>query len=109
MYKGLLTGTFDRGRLQSLAEDDHRRRDPRFQEPRISRYLELVEELKRLAAAQGRTVAELAIAWVLRRPEVTAAIVGARSADQVDAFVRAGDWVLSEELQAQIAALSFEG
>lgn len=105
MYKGLLTGRFSRERLQHLAEDDHRRRDPRFQEPQISANLKLVEQLTPLAQHEGRTLGELAIAWVLRRPEVTCAIVGARSAAQVDEFVAAGDWVLPAELESRIDEL----
>jgi aryl-alcohol dehydrogenase-like predicted oxidoreductase len=105
MYKGLLSGRFNRERLHLLAEDDHRRRDPRFQEPQISANLKLAEGLSRTAEGEGKTLAELAIAWVLRRPEVTAAIVGARSAAQVDEFVTAGDWPLSTELESRIEGL----
>jgi len=105
MYKGLLTGRFDRERLQRLAEDDHRRKDPRFQEPQISANLKLVEDLSPLVRQEGRTLGELAIAWVLRRPEVTSAIVGARSAEQVDEFVAAGDWSLPAELESRIERL----
>ena len=105
MYKGLLTGRFNRERLQRLAEDDHRRKDPRFQEPQISANLKLVEDLSPLVRQEGRTLGELAIAWVLRRPEVTSAIVGARSAEQVDEFVAAGDWSLPAELESRIERL----
>ena len=105
MYKGLLSGRFNRERLRHLAEDDHRRRDPRFQEPQISANLKLAEGLSRIAEGEGKTLAELAIAWVLRRPEVTAAIVGARSASQVDEFVTAGEWPLSAELESRIEGL----
>ena len=105
MYKGLLTGRFNRERLQRLAEDDHRRKDPRFQEPQISANLKLVEDLSPLVRREGRTLGELAIAWVLRRPEVTSAIVGARSAEQVDEFVAAGDWSLPAELESRIERL----
>jgi len=105
MYKGLLTGRFNRERLQHLAEDDHRRKDPRFQEPQISTNLKLVERLVPLAQREGRTLGELAVAWVLRRPEVTSAIVGARSAAQVDEFVAAGDWALTAEIVSRIEEL----
>lgn len=105
MYKGLLTGRFNRERLQHLAEDDHRRKDPRFQEPQISTNLKLVERLVPIAQREGRTLGELAVAWVLRRPEVTSAIVGARSAAQVDEFVAAGDWSLPAGLESQIEGL----
>jgi aryl-alcohol dehydrogenase-like predicted oxidoreductase len=105
MYKGLLTGRFTRERLQHLAEDDHRRRDPRFQEPQISANLKLVADLSPWAQQERRTLSELAIAWVLRRPEVTSAIVGARSAQQVDEFAAAGDWSLPAGLQTRIEEL----
>lgn len=97
MQKGLLTGKVTREWVDSLAPDDHRRNDAQFQEPKLSQNLKLVDGLKAIAARSGKTAAQLAIAWTLRRPEVTAAIVGARRADQVDELVGAGDWQLSEE------------
>ncbi len=105
MYKGMLTGKITRERVRDLDKDDHRRRDPRFQEPQLSANLKLVEGLQALARREGRTTAELAISWVLRRPEVTAAIVGARNPTQIDEFVNAGDWSLPAELQLQIEDL----
>jgi len=97
MYKGLLTGKFTRERLQALPKDDHRRRDPRFQPPELDFNLELVDGLRRIAERNGRTVAQLAIAWVLRRPEVTSAIVGSRHPQQIEEIVPAADWELTEE------------
>ena len=76
---------------------DHRSRDPRFQSPQIEKHLKLVEGMSAIAAKHNRTVAELAIAWVLRRPEVTSAIVGGRRPSQVAETVKAADWVLSQE------------
>jgi len=105
MQKGLLTGKFTRERVQNLPEDDHRRRDPRFQDPELSANLKLVEDLRPIAEKSGRTVAQLAIAWVLRRPELTAAIVGARRPSQIEETVVAGDWVLSKKDIATIEAL----
>jgi aryl-alcohol dehydrogenase-like predicted oxidoreductase len=105
MQKGLLTGAFSRERVAALPPNDHRRNDPRFQDPQLSRNLALVEALKPIAARRGRTVAQLAIAWVLRRPEVTSAIVGARKASQVDETVRAGDFVLDPQDIAEIETL----
>ena len=105
MQKGLLTGKFTRERVRNLPEDDHRRRDPRFQEPELSANLKLVEDLRSIAEKGGRTLAQLAIAWVLRRPEVTAAIVGARRTSQIEETVVAGDWVLSKEDIAVIKTL----
>jgi len=105
MQKGLLTGKFTRERAANLPEDDHRGRDPRFQEPELSANLKLVENLRSIAEKSGKTVAQLAIAWVLRRPEVTAAIVGARRAAQIEETAVAGDWVLSKEDIAAIDML----
>lgn len=95
MQKGLLTGKFTRERVQNLAEDDHRREDRHFQEPEFVANITLVEGLRSLAGKSGRTIAQLAIAWVLRRSEVTAAIVGARHPSQIKETVAAGEWELS--------------
>lgn len=97
MQKGLLTGTFTSERMQNLPEDDHRRRDPMFQEPELSNNLAFVEKLCSVAEKKGRTVAQLAISWVLRRPEVTTAIVGARHPFQIEETVVAGELMLSKE------------
>jgi aryl-alcohol dehydrogenase-like predicted oxidoreductase len=104
MQKGLLTGKF-KARVDGLAADDHRLKDPNFQEPRLSAHLELVEGLRPIAARSGKTVAHLAIAWVLRRPEVTAAIVGARRPSQIEETAAAGDWGLSPDDLKDIDAL----
>jgi aryl-alcohol dehydrogenase-like predicted oxidoreductase len=95
MQKGMLTGKFSRERVQNLPQDDHRRRDPQFQEPLLSANLELVGRLDQIAREQGRTVSQLAIAWVLRRPEVSAAIVGSRKPSQIEEVISAADWDLS--------------
>ncbi len=97
MQKGLLTGKFTKERVKNLPPDDHRRSDPQFNEPLLSINLELVEKLKPIAEKHGRTLAQLAIAWVLRRPEVTAAIVGTRRPSQIEETFPAGDWELSAE------------
>jgi len=97
IQRGLLTGRFSVERFAALAPDDHRRRSADFNEPRFSATLELVEHLKKIAERNGRTCAELAISWVLRRPEVTAAIVGARRPQQILETAPASDWDLSEK------------
>lgn len=97
MQRGLLTGKFSRRHLATLAEDDHRRKNPDFQEPRLGATLELVEKLRPLAERNERTLAQLVIAWVLRRPEVTAAIVGARRPEQIKETAPASDWNLTEK------------
>jgi len=105
MQKGLLTGKFTRERIQKLAPDDHRRRDPHFREPELSANLELVEGLRAIADKSGMTVAQLAIAWILRRPEITAAIVGARRPSQIEETVVAADCELSKKDIAAIEKL----
>lgn len=106
MQKGLLTGKFSKQRMERLSEDDHRHQDPNFQEPRISANLNLAEGLTAIARRHGRTTAQMAIAWVLRRSEITAAIVGARCPSQIEETVLAGDWELShEDIQATDALL----
>lgn len=105
MQKGLLTGKITRERVRNLHESDHRRRDSNFREPRLSANLELVDALRVVAERRGKTLAQLAIAWVLRCPEVTAAIVGARRASQIEETVGVGEWVLSQEDTGFIEAL----
>lgn len=97
MQRGLLTGKFSQERLANLDLDDHRRRNPDFHEPRFSAALELVEHLRSIAERNGRTLSQLAISWVLRRPEITAAIVGARRPGQIAETAPASDWNLSSE------------
>ncbi|HVN56561.1 MAG TPA: aldo/keto reductase [Anaerolineaceae bacterium] len=108
MQKGLLTGKVTPEWVAGLPEDDHRRRDPRFQEPWLSNNIQLVERLKEIALRNRLTVSQLAIAWVLRRPEVTSAIVGARRPEQIEETVGAGDVTLSEEDQRAIEDLLSE-
>lgn len=105
MQAGLLTGKFTQERVAALPDDDWRPRNEFFQEPQLSANLELVEGLRPIAERNNKTVAQLAIAWVLRRPEVTAAIVGARHPSQIEETAAAGDWRLSAEELAEIDAL----
>ncbi len=105
MASGLLTGSFEKSKL---AKDDWRQRDPRFQEPRLSRVLSLVDELRTIAQKYGKTVAQLAIAWVLRHPAVTSAIVGARRVDQVEQNVGGTGWTLEQEDISRIDELLSE-
>lgn len=97
MQRGLLTGKFSQERLGALSLDDHRRKNPDFQDPQFTATLQFVDELRPIAERNGRTLAQLAISWVLRRPEVTAAIVGARRPEQIVETAPASDWVLSRE------------
>lgn len=97
MRSGLLTGKMTRERVQNLPSDDWRRNSSDFQEPRLSRNLELVELLEKIGREHGRSPAEVAIAWTLRHPAVTAAIVGGRRPDQVDGIIEAAEFRLGED------------
>jgi aryl-alcohol dehydrogenase-like predicted oxidoreductase len=108
MASGLLSGAMTRERIATMPPDDWRKTQNReFQEPRLTRNLRLVERLRDIGNRYGRSPGEVAIAWTLRHPNVTAAIVGARSAAQVDGFIGAADFRLSlgelEEIDQALA------
>lgn len=102
MKSGLLSGKMTRERIAAMPPDDFRRRTPEFNEPRLTRNLALVELLREIGARHGRTPGEVAIAWTLRRPEVTAAIVGLRSPEQLNGVIGAAEFRLSDEEIHQI-------
>jgi aryl-alcohol dehydrogenase-like predicted oxidoreductase len=104
MRSGLLTGKMTRERVQNLPSDDWRRKNSDFQEPRLSRNLELVELLEEIGKEHGRSPAEVAIAWTLRHPAVTAAIVGGRRPDQVDGIIGAAEFRLGDDELERIEA-----
>ncbi len=105
IQRGLLTGKFSHQRLAELAPDDHRRTNPDFTEPKFSATLKLVEQLKPIAERNNITPAQLAIAWVLRRDEVTSAIVGARRGEQIEETYKAADINLNTEDIEEIEVL----
>jgi aryl-alcohol dehydrogenase-like predicted oxidoreductase len=94
MASGLLTGGMTRERIEQLPDDDWRKGDPRFQEPRLARHLALVERLRTVATRHHIAPGAVAIAWTLRNPAVDAAIVGFRRPDQVDPLLPAADLAL---------------
>jgi aryl-alcohol dehydrogenase-like predicted oxidoreductase len=102
MGSGLLTGRMTRERIAALPDDDWRKDDPRFQDPRLSRHLATVQRLTGVAARHGTTPGAVAVAWALRHPAVDGAIVGFRAPDQVDAIVGAANLALSEDDIAMI-------
>jgi aryl-alcohol dehydrogenase-like predicted oxidoreductase len=97
MGSGLLTGAMTRDRIAKLPVDDWRKANPDFREPKLSKNLSLVERLRVVGARHGKSPAEVAIAWTLRHPAVTAAIVGARNAKQVDGIVGAAAFRLTPD------------
>jgi aryl-alcohol dehydrogenase-like predicted oxidoreductase len=97
MASGLLTGAMTRERATKLPKDDWRSSDPEFREPKLSRNLVLVERLREIGKRHGRSPGEVAIAWTLRNPAITGAIVGARNARQANGVMRAGELHLSDK------------
>jgi aryl-alcohol dehydrogenase-like predicted oxidoreductase len=94
---GLLSGKMTRERAATLPQNDCRRDLPDFNEPALSRNLELVEVLRQIAARVGRSAGEAAIAWTLRQAAVSGAIVGVRKPEQVDDDMNAAGFRWSEE------------
>lgn len=103
MASGLLTGKYTRTTMESIAVDDWRRKySEHFREPALTANFALVEKLEEIARRYNRTPGELAISWVLRRPELTAAIVGARRPSQIEDTAPASDWQLPAEVIREI-------
>jgi aryl-alcohol dehydrogenase-like predicted oxidoreductase len=104
MKNGLLSGAMTRERALSLPPDDWRSRNPQFQEPLLTRNLELVELLRHIGKRHGRTPGEVAIAWTLNNSAVTGAIVGLRKAAQIHGVIGALQFRLTNEEVAEIEA-----
>jgi aryl-alcohol dehydrogenase-like predicted oxidoreductase len=102
MGSGMLTGAMTRDRIANLPDDDWRKRSPGFQEPELSRRLELVARLERVAERLNVSPGAVAVAWTLRNPAVDGAIVGFRRPDQVDPILPAAELKLSDEDMAEI-------
>ncbi len=102
MESGLLTGSMTRERIANLPEDDWRKHSERFQEPQLSRNLALAEKLNEIGFTHNLSPGIVAIAWTLRQPAVTAAIVGARSPEQIENLLPAAEFRLSDAELAEI-------
>ncbi|MFZ5518669.1 MAG: aldo/keto reductase [Candidatus Zhuqueibacterota bacterium] len=102
MFSGLLSGKFDASRLQA---GDWRPKIEDFREPKLTRNLEFVEALRPIAAKYQKTVGQLAVAWVLHHPAVTAAIVGARNADQAEENIGGAGFTIAEDDREKIRLL----
>jgi aryl-alcohol dehydrogenase-like predicted oxidoreductase len=102
MMSGLLSGKMTRERIENFPEDDWRQRNEEFQEPRLSRNLKLASLLQDIGYPYNRTTAEVAIAWTLRHPAVTGAIVGGRRPEQVEEIIGAAEFRLSDSELEQI-------
>jgi aryl-alcohol dehydrogenase-like predicted oxidoreductase len=97
MVSGLLTGKMTAQRAAALPENDWRRNNVEFKEPRLSRNMRLVELLRQIGSGRGVTPGVVAVAWTLHNPAITAAIVGGRSARQVEELAPALEFRLTED------------
>ncbi len=102
MQSGLLSGLMTRERVADFPENDWRRRNEEFQEPRLSQNLALADKLREIALLYNRAPGEAAIAWTLANPAVSGAIVGARSPEQVDTLIGAAEFRLTESELGEI-------
>jgi aryl-alcohol dehydrogenase-like predicted oxidoreductase len=115
MASGLLTGAMTRERIASLQEDDWRKHDEDFNEPNLSNNLSLVENLREIGRRYGAAPGAIAVAWTLRNPAVTGAIVGARKPEQVNDMGKAaairltGNEVRELETDIELAAHGHPG
>ena len=106
MASGLLTGAMTPERISQLPEDDWRKHSPDFNEPKLSTNLALVERLREIGNRQKCFPGAVAVAWTLRHPAVTAAIVGARKPEQMDDVVAAAAIRLTESDLDEIEAVA---
>ncbi|MBK8138929.1 MAG: aldo/keto reductase [Chloroflexi bacterium] len=105
MQAGLLSGAMSHERIEKMDANDWRRKNPEFQEPHFSRNLGYAALLTKIGLRYGVAAGVVAIAWTLHHPAVTGAIVGSRSAAQVDGIVPAAlDFQLSPADYAEINA-----
>lgn len=102
MGAGMLTGAMTKERIAALPADDWRSRNPMFNEPALSNNLKLADILKGIARRHGCSAGEVAIAWTLLNPAVTGAIVGGRSAAQVDGIIKGSEVKLTDQDLAEI-------
>jgi aryl-alcohol dehydrogenase-like predicted oxidoreductase len=104
MVSGLLTGAMTAERVAALPADDWRRNSVEFNEPRLSRNVRLVGLLREIGDEHGVSAGVVAVAWTLHNPAITAAIVGGRSAKQVEGIAPALELRLSEDEFAKVNA-----
>lgn len=100
---GLLTGKYQLG--APVPEGTRFAKMPQLQADLNEEKLGKVERLKEIAARDGRTVGQLAIAWLLAKPAVSTVIAGATRPEQVIENAGAADWALDAKVVAEIEAI----
>jgi len=109
MHSGLLTGAMSKARVDAMPEDDFRKRAKNFQEPQLSRNLAIAELMGAIGRQHGVLAGVVAIAWTLHQPTITGAIVGGRSAKQVQGILPAATFRLSDAEYDEITTFVNEG
>jgi aryl-alcohol dehydrogenase-like predicted oxidoreductase len=104
MHSGMLTGAMTRERVANMPDNDFRKRAKQYQEPLLSRNLDLAALMGEIGARHGVSAGVVAIAWTLHNPAITAAIVGGRSGKQVQGVLPAAEFRLSEDEFDEIGA-----
>jgi len=101
LCRSLLGGRMHRG--MTFEAGDIRAVDPKFQQPRFDQYMTAVERLMELARFRfGKSMAQLAVRWVLDRPGITVALWGAKRPDQLDAVAGVMGWRLDLATMTEI-------
>jgi aryl-alcohol dehydrogenase-like predicted oxidoreductase len=106
MASGLLTGAMTRDRISKLPDDDWRKFDDDFRDPKLSANLELVERLREVGKWRRFSPGAVAVAWTLRNSAVTGAIVGARRPEQVDDVISGAAMHLTQSDLAKIGSVA---
>ena len=96
VYSGLLSGKLSKEKIENFSPADIRRQLEYFKEPFLTPVLEMLDEVRLVVERNNKTIPQMVIAWVLRRPEVTSAIVGARKPLQIEQNLPAVDWVFPD-------------
>jgi aryl-alcohol dehydrogenase-like predicted oxidoreductase len=104
MHSGLLTGAMSKERVAAFPKDDFRRNAKNYQEPLLTRNLAVAGFLKTIGERHNVPAGVVAIAWTLHNNAITAAIVGGRSAKQVEGIIPAVTFRLTEAEYAEIGA-----
>jgi len=108
MASGLLSGSMTKERVEHMPSNDWRKEDPEFNEPRLSRNLELANLLREIGYPHNVPAGVVAVAWTLKNPAVTAAIVGSRSPAQIEEMLMASEFRLSDSEARQIETFLIE-
>ncbi len=108
MASGLLTGKFSKEHVAQLEEGDWRKKAPEFNGKKLEHNLEIAAECERIGKHHHRSPGEVAIAWTLANPAVTAAIVGARRPSQLDGIIGAATFRLRNDEVEKLNKLAAE-